>query len=192
VLTPHASLPRRRFFEPPAQYGDTNEGVRGEYSGSWLAFFPAFTAGVLPGDWRQIGKLYPVTAARLLPVFTEFLASTRIMLNLAKNWEDYGRKQGGCQGGRSRRDAEGCRTDFFHRCGAWTHWAPPGGFRPRLLSGRPAGPNDAFGIYMNPYIFSKGRKKSVVRLMRSLPPHGSMIDSSRRPMVATLARRAAM
>ena len=44
VLTPHASLQRRSFFEPSAQYGGTNEGVWGEYSGSWLAFLPAFTA----------------------------------------------------------------------------------------------------------------------------------------------------
>jgi len=67
---------RRRFVEPSAQYGGTNEGVRGEYSGSWLAFSPTFTAGC-PAI-GLIGKLYPVTAAQLLPVFTEFLASTRI------------------------------------------------------------------------------------------------------------------
>jgi len=75
LLTPHASLSAKKFFEPSAQYGGRNEGVRGEYSGSWLASFPAFTAG-LSGDWPD-GKLYPVTAARLLPIFTEFLASTR-------------------------------------------------------------------------------------------------------------------
>ncbi len=40
---------------------------------------------------------------------------------------------------------------------------PTGGLRPRLLSGRPSGPMNTFGVYMHLYTYSKDRKKFVMR-----------------------------
>jgi len=47
-------------------------------------FFPPSPPKVF-GDW-PIGKLYPVTAARLLPILTGFLAPIHFF-KLAKNWD---------------------------------------------------------------------------------------------------------
>ena len=46
-------------------------------------FFPPSPSKAF-GDW-PIGKLYPVTAAQLLPILTGFLAPIHF-LKLAKNW----------------------------------------------------------------------------------------------------------
>src|SRR5581483_4762514 len=76
----------------------------GEYSGSWLAFSPP--SPPVARSIGRCGKSYPVTAARLLPVFTEFLAAhayVSICLYLAKNWGHPGIRCGGCQACRTRR-----------------------------------------------------------------------------------------
>jgi hypothetical protein len=37
-------------------------------------------------DLFDLGESFPVTAAQLLPAFTEFLSSLRYTIKLAKNW----------------------------------------------------------------------------------------------------------
>jgi hypothetical protein len=54
---------------------------------SGFTFFPPSPPKIL-GDWPN-GKLYPVTAAQLLPIHTGFLAPIHFS-KLAKNWiENY-------------------------------------------------------------------------------------------------------
>jgi hypothetical protein len=99
ILIPHASLERRSYFEPSAQCGDTNEGVRGEYSGSWLAFFPAFTAG-MSGDWLKLGsciQLQQRDCFRFSRNSSRPHASLQISQRTAVNLRRKGRL---CQGGR--------------------------------------------------------------------------------------------
>jgi hypothetical protein len=79
-LIPHSSFLRRSFVAPTRTHGGANESGSGKCSDSWLLaglspgnLLPAFTSGTF-GDWQN-GESYPVTAAQLLPVFTEFLPS---------------------------------------------------------------------------------------------------------------------
>ncbi len=91
MLTPHASLERRRFFEPSAQYGGTNEGVRGEYSGSWLAFLPAFTTAfdTAIGLHREVVSSYSSATA------SGFHGIPRIHTHRYKSRKELGRICGG-------------------------------------------------------------------------------------------------
>jgi hypothetical protein len=86
-LIPHSSFLRRSFATPARTHGGANESGSGKCSGFWILGGPgirknaqvpasllsAFTTGTT-GDWRY-GESYPVTAAQLLPIFTEFLPS---------------------------------------------------------------------------------------------------------------------
>lgn len=79
---------RRSFFENSRTRGVTNECKQDEYSGSWLFGFAnrdlqkiaiggtGLLSAFASVFWRLvIGKSYPVTAAQLLPILTEFLVS---------------------------------------------------------------------------------------------------------------------
>jgi hypothetical protein len=61
-----------------------NEVDRTNILAPGFAFFPP-SPPKLFGDWPS-GKLYPVTAAQLLPSFTGFLAPIHFS-KLAKNWD---------------------------------------------------------------------------------------------------------
>jgi hypothetical protein len=70
-----------------SRIGGTNEVDRTNILAPGFAFFPPSPPKFF-GDW-PIGKLYPVTAAQLLPIRTGFLAPIHFS-KLAKNWiENY-------------------------------------------------------------------------------------------------------
>jgi hypothetical protein len=76
---------RGRLAQPPLQ--GTNEVDRTNILAPGFIRVPAFT----PESFRGLahGKLYPVTAAQLLPILTGFLAPIHF-LKVAKNWiEEY-------------------------------------------------------------------------------------------------------
>jgi hypothetical protein len=60
------------------------EGVESPRLSTDFAFFPPSPPKFF-GDWPS-GKLYPVTAAQLLPILTGFLAPIHFF-KLAKNWD---------------------------------------------------------------------------------------------------------
>jgi hypothetical protein len=66
-------------------HAGTNEADRTNILAPGLTLLPAFTASECFGGRLAHGKLYPVTAAQLLPIFTGFLAPIHF-LKLAKNW----------------------------------------------------------------------------------------------------------
>src|SRR5206468_5655796 len=78
----------KKFFRAP------HTRVRMRWTGQifWLLASPFFPPSPPPnafGGRLADGKLYPVTAAQLLPIFTGFLAPIHF-LKLAKNWiEEY-------------------------------------------------------------------------------------------------------